>query len=163
MFRLTNETAIDLKLYSEEDPRISPGPYSSPVCHAHPLYRSYSLLVPSLTAQLGLHLPSRTPCRSCLPCIGLPTTVQACKPIESPPRPASHHATNTVSLTNDICQDAVDRPSPTPGPRRRSPASVHMDVQFAPRCTCFLGLVMRPSLSPSPRPPCATFTLPCAH
>ena len=139
MFRLTNETAIDLKLYSEEDLRISPGAYQSPVRHAHALYCPYSLLIPSLTAQLGLQLSSRTPCRSCLPCVGLPTTVQACKATENPSRPASHHATNAVSLT--ICRGAVDRPSLTPVPHR-SPASVHMNVHYAPRCACLLGLVM---------------------
>jgi len=94
---------------------------------------------------------------------GLPTTVQTRRPTESPPRPASHHSTNTVSLANDICQGAVDRPYLTPVPRRRSPAGVHMDVHFAPRCACLLGLAMWPSLSPSPRPPCALFTLICAH
>jgi len=164
MLRPTNGIAIDLfphpELESEEDLRISPGAYSSPVRHAHALYCSYSLLVPSLTAQLGLHLPSHTPCRSCLRCVGLPMTVQAYKPTETPPRPASHHATNTVSLT--ICRGAVDRVPLTPGPRR-SPASVHMDFHFAPRYACFLGLVMWPSLSLSPKPPCALLTLTCAH
>jgi len=160
MFHLTNETAIGLKLYSEEDLQISPGPYSSPVCHAHPLCCSYSLLIPSLTAQLVPHLPSCTPCHSCLPCVGLPTTVQACKPTESPPCPASHHAMNIVSLT--ICHSVVDQPSLTPVPHR-SPASIHTDVHCLPRCACLLGLVMWPLLSLSPRLPCATFTLPCAH
>ena len=146
MFRLANELP---SLDSKEDLRISPGPHSSPFCAAHPLCCSYSLLVPSLTAQLGLHVPS---CPPAIPRAGLPTTVQAHKPTESPPRPALHRATNTVSLT--ICRGAVDRPSLTPVPRR-SPASVHMDVHCAPRCACLLWLVMWFSLSLSPRPPCA--------
>jgi len=141
MFRLTNETA----LFSSAQ-RRRPTNFARhilvPICHAHSLCCSYSLLVPSITAQLGLHIPSCTPCRSCSPCVGLLTTVQTRKPTESPPRPASHHATNTVSLANDICRGAVDRPSLTPVPRRRSPASVHMDAHFAPRYACFLGLAI---------------------
>jgi len=63
MFRLTNRTAIDLfphpELESEEDLQISPGAYSSPVCHAHALYCSYSLLV--FTARSFTYSSTRSP------------------------------------------------------------------------------------------------------
>jgi len=49
---------------------------------------------------------------------GLTTTVQTHRPTESLPSPASHHATNIVSLPNDICHGAVPRPSSSLARRR---------------------------------------------
>ena len=99
-----------------EDQRISPGAFvPSPSCC------SCSLLISSLTTQLGLSLSSSTSCRSCLPLYtSLPTVIQTHQPTRSPLPPVLHRAANSVYVANDFARVAVDRPPRVVVPRNRA-------------------------------------------
>jgi len=143
-------------LDGEEDRRISPGAYSSPVRRAHSLCCSCSLLVSSLTAQLGLYVPSYTPCRSCLSRTDLPTTVHIRKSPRSGPLPASSGAVcipNKRPFATILSIGRLESSSLAPVPHRHSRSSRSSPLVFIPvvgsRCTCFLGLIPWPSSSPA--------------
>ena len=132
-----------------------------PVRRAHFLCCSVLTALSSHTAQLGLYVPSCTPCRSCLPPYRPPYTVQTRKPTESPPRPPSYGTTNTVYLATTLVTmlsiGRLEWSSLAPAPHRRSRVSRSLSSistsTFASRCACFLGFA--PSPSPSPGPACA--------
>jgi hypothetical protein len=68
---------------------------------------------------------------------------------KSPPCPASHRATNTIFVANDIGHDVFNRPSVVVS--RMRPHLAHPSL-FAPHIHVHLCVGLAPLLSPSPGP-----------
>jgi len=120
-------------LDGEADQQISPGADSSPVRHAHSLCCSCSLLVSSLTAQLGLYVPFCTPCPSSSSHTGLPTTVQILQVTKDSSASCLAMRREYLSLINDIGHSTVDQPSGAVVPRTQTSSSLAVQSFIAPR------------------------------